>query len=65
MGKIIQSLMSTDETTTINKQSENMFKVQENFTVLEDNDVTKAVQIPKSLSKLFIFTLRQTYKWQQ
>ena len=51
LGKIIQSLMSKDETSSIVKSSEHTVKVQGIFIVLEDDALNKAVQLPKALSK--------------
>ena len=46
---IIQSLSSTDETTAIVKHLEHVIKVKDNFVVLEDEILTKSVQLPQSL----------------
>ena len=54
--------MSKDETTVIVKHSEHIVKVQENFTVLEDDAVAKAVPLPKSLSKTMNFFHRDRTK---
>ena len=47
--------MSIDETAVIVKQSEHIVKVQYNFTVLEDDTLTKAALLLKSLSKTICF----------
>ena len=51
LGKIIQSLLSTDETAAIVKYSEHVVKIQENFVVLEEDSLTNATQLPHSLTK--------------
>ena len=54
LGKVIQSLISKDETTFILKYLENMVKDQENVTTLKDDTLIKAVQLPNLLSTLGI-----------
>ena len=51
LGKIIQSLLSTDETEAIVKHSEHVIQFQDNFVVLEDEALTNATQLPQSLTK--------------
>ena len=51
LGKIIQYSMSTDKTAVTFKCRENTVKVQEILSVLEDNILTKAAHLLKSLSK--------------
>ena len=48
LSKIIQSL---DETAAIVKCSEYAIKVKDNFVLLEDEALTKSVQLPQSLTK--------------
>ena len=47
--------MSTDKTAAIAKHSEHVVKVQKIFTNLEDDALTKELQLPKSLSKTMYF----------
>ena len=49
LGKTIQSLISTDEIITMFKYTEHVVKVQEKISILEDDALTKAVQLLKSL----------------
>ena len=51
LGKIIQSLLSTDDTAVIVKYAEYVVKIQENFVVLEEDSLTNATQLPHSLTK--------------
>ena len=51
MGKIIQSFLSTDETAAIVKYSEYVIKVKDKIVVLEEEALTKVVQLPPSLTK--------------
>ena len=51
LGKIIQSLLSTDETVAIVKYSEHVVKIQIFFVVLEEDSLTNATQLPHSLTK--------------
>ena len=55
LGKIIQSLISTDETASIVKDTEHIVKVQDFFSVLERYAITKSVHLLKSLSQTMIF----------
>ena len=51
LGKIIQSLLSMDETAPIVKYSEHAIKVQDNLVALEDEALTNATQLSHSLTK--------------
>ena len=51
LGKIVQSLLSTNETAAIAKHSEQTMKVKDDFVVLEDEALTNATQLPHSLTK--------------
>ena len=51
MGKIVQSLLSTDETVAIVEYSERVVKVKINFVVLEDEALTNATQLTQALAK--------------
>ena len=48
--------MSTNETAAIVKWSEHIVKVDNVFAVLEEESLTKAAQLPKSLSKTMQFS---------
>ena len=50
--------MSADETAKIVKFSEHMVQVKYSVEFLEEDDLTKAVQMPKPLSKPMYFTQR-------
>lgn len=49
LGKIIQSLLTADKTAAILTHTGHAFKVNDNFTVLEDKTLTIAAQFPQSL----------------
>ena len=49
--KIIRYFLSTDETAAIVKYSDHVIKVKDNFVFLEDEALTKAIQLPQSLMK--------------
>ena len=55
LDKIIQSLMSTYETSAIAKQSEHTVKFQNKFTFLKDEAFNETKQLPKSHSKTMQF----------
>ena len=48
--------MSTDETYIITKWSENTVKVKDSFSVLEEDALVKAEQLPKWLLKAVCFS---------
>ena len=48
--------MSTDETTAIVKHLDHIVKIKDSFSVLEEDFLAKAVQLPKSLSKPMHFS---------